>query len=89
MTDINFENDRHGQQRSRNRTGLGLLFSRIGGHVGHDLFRLSSAILVLLGLALLATGAICVGATNLPQWSGLVLTTAGMVILIFLTGRHS
>ncbi|MGI2033580.1 hypothetical protein ACRQ1B_14405 [Rhizobium panacihumi] len=51
--------------------------------------RLGSLTLVLVGSALLLTGALCRNTATLPEWTGIAPVTAGMVILIFLTGRHS
>ncbi|MGE7368855.1 hypothetical protein ACQKKX_07235 [Neorhizobium sp. NPDC001467] len=64
-------------------------FRKSGPLRARDLFRLSSLALVLLGAALFALGAVCRSAATLPEWAGIAPFTAGMVILIFLTGRHS
>jgi hypothetical protein len=85
MTNINFESP--DRQKSRNK--LASVFRHSGEYAARDLLRLGSFTLVLIGAALLVAGAVCRSASTLPEWIGVAPVTAGMVILIFLTGRHS
>lgn len=89
MTNIEFDTSRRAALR---RTFLSRVMAvfRKGRHFElRDLFRLSSLTLVLIGSILLILGAVCRSASALPEWAGIAPVTAGMVILIFLTGRHS
>lgn len=85
MTDMNFETS--GRKKSRHK--LADIFRTSGEYAARDLLRLGSLTLVLIGAALLVTGAVCHNSAALPEWAGIAPVTAGMVILIFLTGRHS
>lgn len=86
MTDIDFETSRrpNGSRASPRDNG-------VNGHSKdrglRRLFCLSSLILIGLGGALLIAGALCRSASTLPEWVGIALLTAGMVVMIFLTGR--
>ncbi len=85
MTDMNFENS--GRQKPLHK--LAAIFRSSGEYAARDLLKLGSLTLVLIGAALLVTGAFCHNTAALPEWTGVAPITAGMVILIFLTGRHS
>ncbi|WP_432294381.1 hypothetical protein [Rhizobium panacihumi] len=82
---MNFESS----SRQKSRHKLASLFRISGEYAARDVLRLGSLTLVLVGSALLLTGALCRNTATLPEWTGIAPVTAGMVILIFLTGRHS
>jgi hypothetical protein len=85
MTDIDFQTFRGPNSRrdfskdSRSRHSKGLALRRF--------FCLSSLVLIGFGAALLIAGALCRSASTLPEWIGIALMTAGMVVMIFVTGR--
>lgn len=86
MTDIDFETSR--------RPNGGRAFPKDTGGNGHSrgpairrFFCLSSLILIGFGGALLIAGALCRSASTMPEWIGIALLTAGMVVMIFVTGR--
>jgi hypothetical protein len=94
MTDINFgssgtSSKHRNSSRSNSWRRIASLFRTSGEYAARDLLRLGSLTLVLVGAALLVAGALCRTASTLPEWAGIAPVTAGMVILIFLTGRHS
>ena len=89
MTDINFGSSGASSKHRNSWRRLASIFRTSGEYAARDLLRLGSLTLVLVGLALLIAGALCRSASTLPEWTGIAPVTAGMVILIFLTGRHS
>lgn len=85
MTNINFEPS----DRRKPWHRIASVFRHSGEYAARDLLKLGSLTLVLIGAVLLVTGALCHNTAALPEWTGIAPITAGMVILIFLTGRHS
>lgn len=86
MTDIDFETSR--------RPNGGRAFPKDSSVSGHSkgpairrFFCLSSLVLIGFGVALLVAGALCRSASTIPEWIGVALLTAGMVVMIFVTGR--
>ncbi len=85
MTNINFEPS----DRRKPRHRIASIFRNSGEYAARDLLKFGSLTLVLIGALLLVAGALCRNTAALPEWTGIAPVTAGLVILIFLTGRHS
>ena len=86
MTDIDFETSRRSNGHSsflKDNSGS----NRSKAPLLRRLFCLSSLVLIGFGGALLVAGALCRSASTLPEWIGAALLTAGMVVMIFVTGR--
>ncbi|MGF9564892.1 hypothetical protein [Neorhizobium sp. JUb45] len=89
MTDIDFENSRRPSRTRELLNGTASEHRRTRGSSARNLFCVSSLSLIAIGIFLMIVGAVCQSTSALPEWTGIAPLTAGLVILIFLTGRHS
>ncbi len=88
MSNTDFKTDTSNQNGSWSHK-IAFALRRSGEYALRDVLRFGSLTLVLFGAVLLVTGVLCRHASSMPEWTGIVPVTGGLVILIFLTGRHS